>query len=161
MFASENQIKFDFGSTELVSRLIEGQYPDYKRIIPENFSTKIKVAKEDFSNAIKTSSLFSQPDTNEINIETMASLNQIKITAESRQVGSSSAVISAEIEGENEKITFNCQYILEGLSCFPTSGIFLMIRRPPRSTPLYSSAASDVYKRQVIDLPKEKLFLQL
>lgn len=127
MFASENQIKFSFEGTELVSRLVEGQYPDYKRIIPEKFLTKVKMSKEDFSNALKSSSLFSQPDTNEVNMEVNVKAGEMLVTAESRQVGSSSAKISVEAEGKNEKITFNHQYILEGLSCLPADEIFLLL----------------------------------
>jgi DNA polymerase-3 subunit beta len=126
VFASENQIKFSFNGTELVSRLVEGRYPDYKRIIPENFSTKIKIAREDFLKALKSASLFSRPDTNEVNIEIDAKKGEVKVAAESRQVGSSFAKVPGEIEGKNERVTLNYQYILEGLSCLSSDEIFMM-----------------------------------
>lgn len=127
IFVSENQVKFNFGNTELISRLIEGQYPDYKKIIPENFLTKIKIGKEDFLNALKSSSLFSHPDTNEVNIEANVKAGKVTIFAESRQVGSSVVKISGKVDGKDEKIIFNYQYILEGLNCLPADEIFLML----------------------------------
>ncbi|MBI3232218.1 MAG: DNA polymerase III subunit beta [Candidatus Doudnabacteria bacterium] len=56
----ENQFFISTGQTELISRLVDGQYPDYKNIIPENFNSIITVDRNKLTNALKTNSLFSQ-----------------------------------------------------------------------------------------------------
>ncbi len=58
-YISENQILFTIENTELISRLIEGQYPDYKQIIPDNSETSVLVNKNELLRAVKASSIFS------------------------------------------------------------------------------------------------------
>lgn len=127
IFTSENQIKFSFNGVELISRLVEGRYPDYARIIPENHLTKIKLNTKDLIDALKSSSLFSKPDTNEVEIEIDTKKAEVKVLAESRQVGSSEVKIFGEAEGKDEKIIFNHQYFLDGLACISTNEIVLTL----------------------------------
>lgn len=128
VFASEDQIKFNFDGTQVISKIIEGQYPDYKQIIPESNTTKIKLNKNEFVTALKSSSLFSKQDTSEVNIKIEPKKKEIEIVAESKQVGSGKTKIIAEsVEGKEERVIFNYQYILEGLANIKDENIFLML----------------------------------
>lgn len=127
VFASENQIKFKFEEVEFTSRLIDGQYPDYLKIIPERFSTKIKVNSGEFITALHSASLFSKIDGNETEIEVLPKKGEIKIHSESGQIGENKIVLRGEGEGKDEKIIFNYQYILEGLQAGGSDYVNLML----------------------------------
>lgn len=128
LIASEGQLKFTFDNVIFISKVVDGQYPDYKQIIPEGNTVKIKLNRNELQQALKSSSLFSKQDTNEVSVETNKSKKEIDIKAESKQVGiSKTKLLVDSIEGEDEKVIFNHQYILEGLSVIKSSDVFLLL----------------------------------
>lgn len=126
-FTSENQIKFRINNTELISRLTEGKYPDYLKIIPEKFSTKVKIDTEEFNSALKTANLFSKSDANEVEISVNKDEGKVIISAESGQLGKSNSILNSEVEGKDETVIFNCRYILEGMSSISAEKIYFML----------------------------------
>jgi len=66
---SDNQVLFIFGSTELVSRLINGSYPDYQQIIPLNYKTRVLINKNELMRAIKASAIFSKAGVNDVALD--------------------------------------------------------------------------------------------
>lgn len=124
---SENQIKFNFNEVELISRLIEGRYPDYVQIIPKNFITEAELDKRDLINTLKTTSLFTKPGVNDIQLEFKPKLKEIEISAQSGQIGSNISKVWAEIKGKAEKINFNYKYLLEGLINIDSPKVFFGI----------------------------------
>lgn len=139
---AEGQLKFSFDNITFISKIVDGQYPDYKQIIPEGSSCKIKLNRGEFTQALKSSSLFSKQDTNEVNLETDLKNKEINIQAESKQVGIGQTKLpTISIEGEDEKVIFNHQYILEGLSAMKSADIFLLLNND--SGPALLKAADD------------------
>lgn len=116
LFMMENQIKFAMADWEIVSRLVEGSYPDYEKIIPKSFKTELLVAKDNFLKAIKTTSLFAKKETNEIIIKALAKNKQIELRAESGQSGSSVTKMVCGYNGEDVEAVFNFKYLVEGLN---------------------------------------------
>ncbi len=113
---SDNQILFTIGSTELVSRLIEGQYPDYKQIIPIGSKTTITINKRDIVRAVKASSLFSKTGINDVNLDFPAGKNQVIISSTSGQTGESVISLDADVTGEDNSAVINYRYLLDGLN---------------------------------------------
>ncbi|MFA4942129.1 MAG: DNA polymerase III subunit beta [Patescibacteria group bacterium] len=113
---SENQILFVFGSTELVSRLINGNYPDYGQIIPVNYKTRVIINKNELVRAIKASAIFSKAGVNDVALVFKAEAGQIMISSASSQVGESSVELKSEIEGDDNDIVINYRYFLDGLN---------------------------------------------
>jgi DNA polymerase-3 subunit beta len=99
----------------LVSRLIEGQYPDYKQIIPKNFSTEAEVEKDQFIQSLKGASLFAS-ENNNIELDLNPQNKQIVIKSQSAQVGDSEMRLDAKFTGEKNSIIFNYRYLLECLN---------------------------------------------
>ena len=64
-----NQIYFAFGKTEITSRLIEGQFPDYQRIIPPDAKTKVKLSTTDFLRATRAAAVFARDNSNIVRLE--------------------------------------------------------------------------------------------
>ncbi|HNX10569.1 MAG TPA: DNA polymerase III subunit beta [bacterium] len=113
---SENQILFSFGSTELVSRLISGNYPDYKQIIPGKFQSSVLLSRDEFVRAVKASAIFAKAGVNDINLTMKAKEKKLLISSASAQVGESSIELEGEFSGEDNDIIINYRYLLDGLS---------------------------------------------
>jgi len=115
-YLSDNQILFTYGSTELVSRLIEGQYPDYQQIIPAGHKTKVFIDRQELIRAVKMASLFSKTGINDVNLDFPLGKNQVVISSVSGQTGENITNLSAKVTGEDNSIVVNHRYLLEGLS---------------------------------------------
>jgi len=113
---SENQILFKISSTELTSRLIEGQYPDYKQIIPTSPKTTALVNRQELIRAIKASSLFSKSGINDINLDFPKDKNQLVVSSASGQTGESVINLNADVKGDDNGVVVNYRYLLDGLT---------------------------------------------
>lgn len=122
VYFSPNQIMFESKMTEfshpqiqITSRLIEGEYPNYKEIIPKDFKTQLILQKQEFLSQIKTASLFSGK-VNEINLKINPEQEIIEISAQDQDLGQSKSQIKGKIKGEKIDISFNYRFLIGGLS---------------------------------------------
>jgi DNA polymerase-3 subunit beta len=113
---SQNQILFNFDEVNLISRLIDGQYPDYQQIIPKSFKIKSLINTNELKNAVKIAGFFTNAQINGIKLVLNPSANKVKVSAETGEVGASDSQIEAKIEGEPLEIVFNYKYILDALN---------------------------------------------
>jgi len=126
IYFEENQVLFVFNNIELVSRIIEGQYPNYKQIIPTNYKTKAIVNIADFVKAAKTASLFSRAGIYDVNLELKE--DKLIVFSTNSQMGESKSRVNGKIEGDNNKVVINYRYLLDGLQNIDTTDvIFEMI----------------------------------
>jgi len=121
IYFSPNQIMFESKMSEVahpniqvVSRLIEGEYPNYKEIIPKEFKTTLILQKQEFLNQIKTASLFSGK-INEIKIKIDPEQEIIEIFAQNPDLGQSKSEIKGKIKGEKVEVSFNYRFLIDGL----------------------------------------------
>ncbi len=112
----DQQVLFVAGDTELVTRLIEGKYPEYQKLIPSKFSSSTKAKKVDLVNITKVSSLFARESAGSINIQLDSAQNKISIKSIASQLGENTAEADAEVAGEG-LITLNSRYLLDALGC--------------------------------------------
>lgn len=110
----------------LVSKVIDGEYPDYAQIIPTDFKTVLKIPKKELIDAVKGVSVFSGVETNEIVFESSTE-HGLEITAESSEVGRSELSVPAEVTGVMDRVSFNYRYILEGVSVYSSNTINLSL----------------------------------
>ncbi len=122
IYFSSNQVMFEYYSEEIknneiqvVSRLIEGEYPNYKEIIPCTYKTQIILNRDDFLNHIKTASLFSGK-INEIKLKINPSKKEIEVFSESPDLGRHQSFLPAKIKGEKTDISFNYRFLIDGIS---------------------------------------------
>jgi DNA polymerase-3 subunit beta len=118
----EQQVLFSVGDTALVARLIEGNYPDYRKLIPTKFSTVARLKRADFINIAKVSSLFARESAGSITIKVDKSAKQVSINAIASQLGENTATASAEITGGGD-VTINSRYLLDALNAFTGSEV--------------------------------------
>lgn len=112
----KNQISFESNKAELVSRLIEGNFPDYKKLIPQEFNTEVKVNKEDLLKKLKLVSLFSSR-VNDISLSFVGGKGaKVKIFASDPDLGENTSDVPVTMSGENLQVKFNWKYLVEGVS---------------------------------------------
>lgn len=123
----EGQIFFEVNGTTLVSRLINGKYPDYKHIMPKDFKTRIVGEKSDLQGAIKMASIFASGKTGEIRLKTNQSKNIISVEARSAEAGENISELKVDIRGEDQDVIFNSRYLLDGINTIETSQVAILI----------------------------------
>lgn len=111
---SDNQILFTIDSVDLVSRLINGQYPDYKQIIPDKSKTELLTSKNELLRAVKAAAIFSKTGINDVNLEFKN--NKIIISASSGQSGESRVDVDAQLNGIDNEVAINYRYLVDGLN---------------------------------------------
>ncbi|GAC1571668.1 MAG: DNA polymerase III subunit beta [Candidatus Doudnabacteria bacterium] len=125
IFFSQNQIMFKTEETELTSRLIDGQYPDYKQIVPQSFNTEIDLAADELTTAMKTAGIFTQTGNN-VTLE-FEEPGKLMISSSSGDLGESNLNIPCTVTGQAGKIIFNHRYILDCLSTIGTKNVTFQI----------------------------------
>ena len=118
---TENQIAFKIGKTEVVSRLIEGAFPNYAQIIPANFKISITADFNTLNDAVKMSALFSKNSAN--NIKFNVKDGALTIISEAAETGEATSKIPAEITGGDITVAFNARYILDVLQILASEKI--------------------------------------
>lgn len=124
MTSDEQQILFSKGDVELVTRLIEGKFPEYKKLIPTNFKTSAVVPRTEIGNIAKVSSLFARETAGSVKVNIDSSSKQIGIESLASQLGENTAKVSAETTGDGE-ITLNSRYIMDALGVLSGEDVFM------------------------------------
>lgn len=118
------QVLFQKGDVELVTRLIDGKFPDYKKLIPNKFKTSATVNKSELANIAKVSSLFARETAGSIKISIDSTEKQIRIDSIASQLGENSATTKAKTTGDGE-ITLNSRYVTEALNSLAGEEVFI------------------------------------
>lgn len=125
VFMSDSQTLFIVDGTELTTRLIEGQYPDYQQIIPPSSQTEATVDVEALTKAVKTASLFCKPGINDVTVELDPTAKTIACAAANAELGEHRGSIEAKVSGRTTSIVFNYRYLLDGLANLGTASATL------------------------------------
>jgi len=129
IYFSANQILFEFPMEEtahpkiqLVSKLIEGEYPNYQAIFPKESETKIVLGKNEFLNQLKAASLFASK-MNEVRLKTNRKKEEIEIFSQNPELGEYQSSLSGKITGEESEVSFNYRFLIDGLSNIKSSEV--------------------------------------
>ena len=120
----QNQVLFSTQDTQVISRLIEGTYPNYEQLISKQFETSLVLDREEFTNLVKVSSLFSSR-INDIKLRVIPKKSLVEVSAQNVEVGENLSEIKGEIKGKETEIIFNHKYLLDGLNNISSSKITL------------------------------------
>lgn len=110
----EQQVRFQVGDIELVARLLEGKYPDYRKLIPQQFTVSAILKRSDFLNVTKVSSLFARESAGSVTVEVDDTKQLLSIRSIASQLGENTATAATKAEG-NGSITLNSRYLLDAL----------------------------------------------
>lgn len=122
----DGQILFSCNSVQIVSRTIEGKYPDYRQLIPDSFVTEAVVTKEELARAVRTSSLFSRSGLNDVHFN-FAEDKPISLSSANTQTGEHLVEIDGDVHGKANAVTVNFKYFLDGVSNIESERVLIQI----------------------------------
>jgi len=125
---NQNQVVFNLGTTIVSSRLIEGQFPAWGKIIPQKITTRALIEKEELLKAIKLAAIFAKNEANVVILTTKKGI--LKLESQTKEVGSQENEIEGEVEGEELRIAFNTKFLLDAISNAPSSQIMIEFSGP-------------------------------
>lgn len=131
--SNENRVLFGISAILLTSRIIEGEFPDFERIIPKTSKIKISVDKDELLQAVKLASIFARDSANVVKLGITE--NGVELTAESSSSGNQKKEIEAKVESDfplKEKfvIAFNCRFLEDFLGAVKGEDIRLELSDP-------------------------------
>ncbi len=121
---SQNQIVFTYQNMVFINRRIEGNFPNYKQLIPDSYVTKTCFNTQDLVTSVKRVGLISSLSS-PVKFDINEAAKNAVINTASQDVGSAEVVLPCEVTGESTQIAFNHQYVLEGLASVSTPQVFL------------------------------------
>jgi DNA polymerase-3 subunit beta len=124
IFHDENQVLFKTESTELISRIIDGAFPDYSQLVSDTFVTEIAVNREEFLNAIKLAGIFGQKNS-EVRIKIHDNKKIIEINSADQSLGENNYLLPAKIKGDVAETFFNWRYFANALRVIKTEDVFI------------------------------------
>jgi len=110
----DQQVLFKVGDVELVARLLEGKYPDYRKLIPSSFAVRAALKRSELLNVTKVSSLFARESAGSVTLKVDEKDQTLSIRSIASQLGENTASAAGTITGEGE-ITLNSRYLLDAL----------------------------------------------
>lgn len=141
IFVEENQIFFELDGIQLVSRLINGKYPDYRQILPKSFETRVVMKKNDILRATKIAGIFTDNRSGEMKIK--ISEKKLTINSYSQSYGENEAVFEEDIVGPDQEITLNPRYVMDGLSTIHSTQVAILINNSHSPVGLKSISEKD------------------
>jgi DNA polymerase-3 subunit beta len=144
---AHNQIVFHLSDTDLVSQLIEGNFPDYNQIIPKGHGTRTLIATEELLKAVKVAYLFARDAANIVRFNIVPGTDltpgHLIVTGTSTELGDNVSEMDASIEGDETEIAFNARYLIDALSVVGTPEVALETTTPSSPGVLKPVGGSD------------------
>jgi len=139
MYIDPNQILFKNDELEVISRLIDGTYPDYEQIIPKSLETELSLERDHLVNAVKLVSTFSSK-TNDLKISFNEGKKTLEVYSANQYLGENKYLIPVKSKGKSFNVSFNWKYLLDGLKNFESKEIVLGVNGDNRPSVLKNSA---------------------
>jgi DNA polymerase-3 subunit beta len=134
--ADQSQVLFRHQQAEVISRLIEGQFPDFQRIIPRDAKTRVTLQTADFLRATKAAQVFARDNSMIVRLNLVPAeggdeaLGHITVAATSAEIGDNSGDVDASVEGEAMQVAFNGRYLRDALEALDAQQAFLEVTGP-------------------------------
>ena len=125
VFVDESQVSFKLGGLTLTSRLIEGEFPNYRQLLPERYESRLTVSRQQLMDAVRRVGLLAR-DTSPVRLEFNAL--GVKLSSSSPDLGQAVEAVEATYEGEDITAAFNPHYLADGLAAATGEGVRLEVR---------------------------------
>jgi DNA polymerase-3 subunit beta len=126
------QVLFQTGDTEVVSRLIDGKFPDYEPIIPKSVDTEVLVSREEFMGAVKLTGSFTSR-VSDVHIK-IKDKKILEVYSSDSALGENNYIIPAKVSGEPIELAFNWRYLLDGVKILPGKQVGLGLNNNSKPT---------------------------
>jgi DNA polymerase-3 subunit beta len=121
----QSQVSFRIGALTLTSRLIEGQFPNYRQLLPDGYESLLMVSRQQLLDAVRRVGLLARENT-PVRMEFNAL--GVRLSSSSPDLGEAVEAVEARYEGEDITVAFNPQYLADGLAAAPGEAIRLEIK---------------------------------
>lgn len=148
---AENQILFVYDTVELISRTIEGKYPDYRAVIPDKAKTSITVSKEELVKGVKTTALFSRSGIFDVRLVADAAEKKLLLRSTDNAAGENETVLLGELDGTDNNVTLNYRYLVDGVNAI--DGDRVTLRMVDGNTPCLVTPAGELKNYLYIVMP--------
>jgi DNA polymerase-3 subunit beta len=109
----ESQVVFDLGSVIVTSRIIEGQFPNYERVVPTESEYTLRTDRRELLAALRRADIVARTEANKVILRLQP--GAIEVEAESPEIGRAHEEVAAELEGDQTEIAFNAEYLIDAL----------------------------------------------
>jgi DNA polymerase-3 subunit beta len=125
---AENQASFTLKdekgfSVLIITKLIEGNYPNYRQVIPAETKERIALVREEFLHALRRAEIMTSEKSNSVKLAFVK--NKLEITANSPEVGEAKETLAINYKGADMAIAFNPKYMIDPLNALPNDEVFL------------------------------------
>ncbi|OGQ45555.1 MAG: DNA polymerase III subunit beta [Deltaproteobacteria bacterium RIFCSPLOWO2_02_FULL_46_8] len=144
----ENQLLLRYGNGEIVSRVIEGKYPDYRQVIPSAHKTTVTVATKELLQLVRGAGLFCRSGMNDVRCYFSPEQKELRVRAANTQIGEYDAAVSAQVAGEENDIALNYRFFLDGLAALKSD--LVVLEMTEKNNPIVLKAAEG--KRKYLHL---------
>jgi DNA polymerase-3 subunit beta len=127
LYFDQGQAVFQWGDQYLTSRTLDGQYPNYQQLIPQQFERQISIDRKQFIAALERIAVLADQKNNVVKLTLEQSQQMIFLSVEAQDVGSGQESIPAQISGDTLDIAFNVKYLMEGLKALPSTEIQIQL----------------------------------
>ena len=124
---ADNQIVVTCEDTVFINRRIEGNFPNYKQLLPDGYATRATIQVDRLVACVRRASLL-RSTSSPVRFDLNNASQTVQISAASQDVGSAQEIISCAIEGEDVEIAFNYAYVLDGLGSIATAEVYLEVQ---------------------------------
>jgi DNA polymerase-3 subunit beta len=121
--STANLVSFELNGAQLVSKLVEGNYPNYRQVIPGEAKERIALEREAFHNCVRRVSILSNDKTSSLRLN--FTKNNLDITANTPDVGEAKESMSINYKGRDISIAFNPEFLMDPLRNLPNDEVFL------------------------------------
>lgn len=141
---SERDATFALGGVDITTRLIEGEFPNYRQLIPQGYPNRMTVPKEPFMEAIKRVRLVAA-SRDGAPVRLSLAPEKIELTASAQDVGEAHELIEAKYEGEEMVVAFNPEFLLDGVSVVDGDEVLLETMDPLKPATVRSAGGGDFF----------------
>lgn len=136
----QNQVIFELGDVVLSSRLIDGQFPNYRQLLPESVEHELRIASAELGDVVRRISLLAQKNTP---LRLGFGKGELTISAQTPDVGEASETIPVPFDGEPFEIGFNPEFLRDGLESVESDELVLKLISPLRPGLIESPDSGD------------------
>lgn len=138
----DQQVLFRIGDIELVTRQIDGAYPDYRKLIPLKFGISAELNRSEFTTITKVSGLFARESAGSITIHVDENNQQISVKSVASQLGENTSTAEAKANGVGD-VTLNSRFLLDGINAFEDKSISINFNGKLEACILRSPGSND------------------
>ena len=124
---ADNQIVVTCEDTVFINRRIEGNFPNYKQLLPDSYTTRATIEVDKLVASVRRASLLGS-NASPVRFDLNAASQTTQLTAASQDVGSAQEILACTVEGEDVEIAFNYAYVLDGLGSIATDEVYLEVQ---------------------------------